>query len=104
MMMMTTTMMKTIFLGNWCSIVLLAYFSHISIIVCSETCFFVVQGNILNDKDPPKQDYKQKILQGITGTGTVIKENINKVSEQIKNWWTGKTKDSSHPKAKKTDL
>ncbi|CAL9056254.1 unnamed protein product [Musa banksii] len=61
-------------------------------------------GNILNDKDPPKQDYKQKILQGITGTGTVIKENINKVSEQIKNWWTGKTKGSSHPKAKKTDL
>ncbi|RRT61132.1 hypothetical protein B296_00023536 [Ensete ventricosum] len=68
------------------------------------TCFFVVQGNILNDKDTPKQDYKQKILQGISGTGTVIKEHINKVSKQIKNWWTGKTKGSSHPKAKKTDL
>ncbi|RWW33945.1 hypothetical protein GW17_00001302 [Ensete ventricosum] len=63
-----------------------------------------MEGNILNDKDTPKQDYKQKLLQGISGTGTVIKEHINKVSKQIKNWWTGKTKGSSHPKAKKTDL
>ncbi|WOL14599.1 hypothetical protein Cni_G23379 [Canna indica] len=61
-------------------------------------------GNILKDKDPPRQYYKQKILQSLTETGQVLKGHITKVSEQIKNWWTGNSKESSPPEEEKIDL
>ncbi|XP_008810395.2 uncharacterized protein LOC103721822 [Phoenix dactylifera] len=61
-------------------------------------------GKILNEKDSPRKDFKQKILQSITETGTAIQRHVNKVSKQFKNWWGGKKTKSSSSKAVKTEL
>lgn len=66
---------------------------------------FIIQGNILKEKDPPKQqDYVQKIMQSYAETVTTIKGHINKVSDRLKNWWRGKTEASGPSASQKTDL
>ncbi|XP_074565332.1 uncharacterized protein LOC141821857 [Curcuma longa] len=61
-------------------------------------------GNILKGKDHPKLDYKQKIMQGIADTRTVMKRHWSNISKHAKNLWTKLTKGSSAVRSKKTDL
>ncbi|XP_010918470.1 uncharacterized protein [Elaeis guineensis] len=61
-------------------------------------------GKIIKQKDSPRKDFKQKILQSITKTGTTIKRHLNKVSKQFNNWWRGKKTKSSSSKAVKPEL
>ncbi|XP_042418414.1 uncharacterized protein LOC122006832 [Zingiber officinale] len=61
-------------------------------------------GNIMKGKAHPKLDYKQKILQGIAETWTVMKRHLSNISKRAKNLWTKLTKGSSAVRSKKTDL
>ncbi|KAG6490881.1 hypothetical protein ZIOFF_052211 [Zingiber officinale] len=63
-----------------------------------------MEGNIMKGKAHPKLDYKQKILQGIAETWTVMKRHLSNISKRAKNLWTKLTKGSSAVRSKKTDL
>ena len=63
-----------------------------------------LQGKILKEKDHHKKDFKQRILQGISETKTVIKSHINKVSGKVKNWLWGKKVGQKTSKAGKGEL
>ncbi|KAJ6794675.1 Uncharacterized protein M6B38_230115 [Iris pallida] len=61
-------------------------------------------GNLLREKESPKKDLKQEIVEGIKETGKTIKRHVNKVSKQIKSWWTQKTTASKPSKKSKSEL
>ncbi|XP_008782493.2 uncharacterized protein LOC103702007 [Phoenix dactylifera] len=61
-------------------------------------------GKVLKNKDPPKKDLKQRILQGITETGKQVKRHVNIVSQTIRKWWQGKQKISKPPRTAKSEL
>ncbi|OAY83961.1 uncharacterized protein LOC109710192 [Ananas comosus] len=59
---------------------------------------------VLKEKESPKKDLKQTIMQGITRTKKQVKEKVNKVSKMVKKWWQGKKTAAAPSKAGKNEL
>jgi hypothetical protein len=63
----------------------------------------------LKNKEAPKKDLKEKILQGVAEKSQQVKKHINKASQKIKKWWkgfkkSGKKAPSKSSKSSKTEL
>ncbi|XP_073000239.1 uncharacterized protein [Typha latifolia] len=61
-------------------------------------------GKVLKDKDSPKKDLKQKILEGVTKTTKQMKTQVNNVSQKFKKWWQGKKTTPVSSKTGKNEL
>lgn len=64
----------------------------------------------MREKEAPKKDVKQKILQSVKDAGMAVKGHINKaskhanrLSKQIRSWWRGK-KGTKKSKKGKSEL
>ncbi|KAL5547275.1 hypothetical protein UlMin_006962 [Ulmus minor] len=44
-------------------------------------------GKVLREKENAKNDWKQKVTEGIVTTGDKLKKHANKVSNNIRQWW-----------------
>ncbi|CAA3022201.1 nucleophosmin isoform X1 [Olea europaea subsp. europaea] len=47
-------------------------------------------GKVLREKDSKKNDWKQRITKGVVDTGKKLKSHANRVSNRIRQWWSGK--------------
>ncbi|XP_018676500.2 uncharacterized protein LOC103975445 [Musa acuminata AAA Group] len=61
-------------------------------------------GKVIKDKDSPKKDLKQRILQGITKASKQMKANLHKTSQRIQKWFRGKKTSSKSAKRRKSEL
>eukprot|EP00268_Persea_americana_P069518 TRINITY_DN988_c0_g1_i3.p1 TRINITY_DN988_c0_g1~~TRINITY_DN988_c0_g1_i3.p1 ORF type:complete len:261 (+),score=67.43 TRINITY_DN988_c0_g1_i3:115-897(+) len=56
-------------------------------------------GKVLREQESQNTDWKQRIVEGIRGTGEEIKRHVNKASQQIQKWWRGRKTGSKASKA-----
>lgn len=61
---------------------------------------------VLREKKSEHGDWKQRLMKGIIETGETVKQHINKVANQIQQWWEGKamTKSKKNSKGKNAEL
>lgn len=61
-------------------------------------------GNILKQKEHPKTDMKQKVLQSVKDAGSIVRGHFDKVSKQVRNWWSGKKTGAKSRIKRKSEL
>ncbi|KAJ4811696.1 Cell cycle protein GpsB [Rhynchospora pubera] len=64
---------------------------------------------VFKNKETPKKDLKEKILEGVAEKSKQVKKHIGKASQKIKKWWRGfkkpvKKAPSKSSKSSKTEL